>query len=201
MPAETRLFKCLSDNYGVLLHDPDTGATASIDAPEAAPHRGRAEADRLEAHRHPGHPSPPRPHRRHRGAEGEVQVPRGGAGQGGVQDPRRRRDREPGRFRVRRQAAGDGARHPRPHPRPYHLLVSAGPPRLRRRHAVFHRLRPRHRRHAGDDVEVAAQAARSAERDAGLLRARIHRRQHPLRAQHRHRTTRCWRRARRRSSS
>jgi hydroxyacylglutathione hydrolase len=37
MPAETRLFTCLSDNYGVLLHDPDSGATASIDAPEAAP--------------------------------------------------------------------------------------------------------------------------------------------------------------------
>jgi len=37
MPAETRLFKCLSDNFGVLLHDPDTGATATIDAPEAAP--------------------------------------------------------------------------------------------------------------------------------------------------------------------
>jgi hydroxyacylglutathione hydrolase len=37
MPAETRLFSCLSDNYGVLLHDPETGATASIDAPEAAP--------------------------------------------------------------------------------------------------------------------------------------------------------------------
>jgi hydroxyacylglutathione hydrolase len=37
MSAETRLFKCLSDNYGVLLHDPETGATASIDAPEAAP--------------------------------------------------------------------------------------------------------------------------------------------------------------------
>src|SRR5512139_4085516 len=36
MPAQTRLFRCLSDNYGVLLHDPDTGATASIDAPEAA---------------------------------------------------------------------------------------------------------------------------------------------------------------------
>jgi hydroxyacylglutathione hydrolase len=36
MPAETRLFLCLSDNYGVLLHDPDSGATASIDAPEAA---------------------------------------------------------------------------------------------------------------------------------------------------------------------
>jgi hydroxyacylglutathione hydrolase len=37
MPAETRLFRCRSDNYGVLLHDPDSGATAAIDAPEAAP--------------------------------------------------------------------------------------------------------------------------------------------------------------------
>lgn len=36
MPAETRLFPCRSDNYGVLLHDPATGATAAIDAPEAA---------------------------------------------------------------------------------------------------------------------------------------------------------------------
>ena len=37
MPAETRLFLCLKDNYGVLLHGPESGATASIDAPEAAP--------------------------------------------------------------------------------------------------------------------------------------------------------------------
>jgi hydroxyacylglutathione hydrolase len=37
MPAETRLFLCRSDNYGVLLHDPESGATATIDAPEAAP--------------------------------------------------------------------------------------------------------------------------------------------------------------------
>ena len=37
MTAEIRLFKCLSDNYGVLIHDPESGATASIDAPEAAP--------------------------------------------------------------------------------------------------------------------------------------------------------------------
>lgn len=37
MPAQTRLFLCRSDNYGVLLHDPATGATATIDAPEAAP--------------------------------------------------------------------------------------------------------------------------------------------------------------------
>jgi hydroxyacylglutathione hydrolase len=37
MPAQTRLFLCLKDNYGVLLHDPATGATAAIDAPEAGP--------------------------------------------------------------------------------------------------------------------------------------------------------------------
>jgi hydroxyacylglutathione hydrolase len=36
MPAQTYLFPCLQDNYGVLLHDTATGATASIDAPEAA---------------------------------------------------------------------------------------------------------------------------------------------------------------------
>ena len=37
MPAEAHLFMCLKDNFGVLLHDPATGATAAIDAPEAAP--------------------------------------------------------------------------------------------------------------------------------------------------------------------
>lgn len=35
--AETRLFACLTDNYGALVHDMTTGATAAIDAPEAAP--------------------------------------------------------------------------------------------------------------------------------------------------------------------
>jgi hydroxyacylglutathione hydrolase len=37
MSAETHLFLCLKDNYGVLLHDNATGATAAIDAPDAAP--------------------------------------------------------------------------------------------------------------------------------------------------------------------
>jgi hydroxyacylglutathione hydrolase len=37
MQAQTYLFPCLKDNYGVLLHDPQRGATAAIDAPEAAP--------------------------------------------------------------------------------------------------------------------------------------------------------------------
>jgi hydroxyacylglutathione hydrolase len=35
MTAEIRLFPCLSDNFGYLIHDPATGATASIDAPDA----------------------------------------------------------------------------------------------------------------------------------------------------------------------
>ena len=37
MPAQTHLFRCLQDNFGVLVHDPASGATASIDAPEASP--------------------------------------------------------------------------------------------------------------------------------------------------------------------
>ncbi len=61
MPAETHLFKCLSDNYGVLLHDPDSGATASIDAPEAAPVEAALKAtgwkltDILVTHHHGDH--------------------------------------------------------------------------------------------------------------------------------------------------
>src|SRR5258708_3596193 len=36
MAAEIRLFPCLTDNFGYLVHDPATKATASIDAPEPA---------------------------------------------------------------------------------------------------------------------------------------------------------------------
>lgn len=36
MSVKIHLFPCLQDNYGVLLHDPQTGATAAIDAPETA---------------------------------------------------------------------------------------------------------------------------------------------------------------------
>lgn len=61
MPAQTRLFPCRSDNYGVLLHDPDTGATAAIDAPEAAPIEAALKAtgwkltDILVTHHHADH--------------------------------------------------------------------------------------------------------------------------------------------------
>ena len=37
MPADVRQFLCASDNFGVLVHDTETGATASIDACEDGP--------------------------------------------------------------------------------------------------------------------------------------------------------------------
>ena len=36
MAAEIRVFPCLSDNFGYLIHDPQSRMTAAIDAPEAA---------------------------------------------------------------------------------------------------------------------------------------------------------------------
>jgi hydroxyacylglutathione hydrolase len=61
MPAEIRLFLCRSDNYGVLLHDPESGATAAIDAPEAGPIEAALKAagwnltDILVTHHHADH--------------------------------------------------------------------------------------------------------------------------------------------------
>ncbi len=37
MSLEIRQFLCRTDNYGVLVHAPETGATAAIDAPQAEP--------------------------------------------------------------------------------------------------------------------------------------------------------------------
>jgi hydroxyacylglutathione hydrolase len=37
MAAEFHLFQCLTDNFGLLAHDPETGATVAFDAPEAGP--------------------------------------------------------------------------------------------------------------------------------------------------------------------
>lgn len=61
MAAEIRLFPCLSDNFGYLIHDPASGATASIDAPEAAPvikalqREGWRLTDILVTHHHADH--------------------------------------------------------------------------------------------------------------------------------------------------
>jgi hydroxyacylglutathione hydrolase len=61
MPAQIRLFRCLQDNYGVLVHDPGSGKTATIDAPEAAPIEAALKAngwkltDILVTHHHHDH--------------------------------------------------------------------------------------------------------------------------------------------------
>ncbi|MBX9710933.1 MAG: hydroxyacylglutathione hydrolase [Xanthobacteraceae bacterium] len=61
MTAEIRVFPCLSDNFGYLIHDPATKATASIDAPEAGPiisaleREGWTLTDILVTHHHQDH--------------------------------------------------------------------------------------------------------------------------------------------------
>ncbi|TCT45116.1 hydroxyacylglutathione hydrolase [Martelella mediterranea] len=58
---EIAVFMCRSDNYGVLVHDPETGRTATIDAPDADAVAGEAEkrgwklTDILTTHHHKDH--------------------------------------------------------------------------------------------------------------------------------------------------
>jgi len=44
MSLEIHQFRCLSDNYGFLIHDPASGETACIDTPDAAEYLAQAEA-------------------------------------------------------------------------------------------------------------------------------------------------------------
>jgi hydroxyacylglutathione hydrolase len=61
MAAHVHQFLCLSDNFGVLVHDPHRRATASIDAPDAVPILAALSArdweltDILITHHHPDH--------------------------------------------------------------------------------------------------------------------------------------------------
>ncbi|MFN3685939.1 hydroxyacylglutathione hydrolase [Salinarimonas sp.] len=59
--VETHVFRCLSDNVGILVHDPAGGATAAIDVPDAAAvrtalaERGWRLTDILVTHGHSDH--------------------------------------------------------------------------------------------------------------------------------------------------
>ena len=61
MTANVHQYLCLADNYGALVHDPATGATACVDAPEAGPtlralaERGWTLSDVLLTHHHADH--------------------------------------------------------------------------------------------------------------------------------------------------
>ena len=72
MPAQTNLFLCLKDNFGVLLHDPAERRDRRDRRAGSRAGRGRAEEHRLAAHRHPGDASSCRPHRRHRRAQSSI---------------------------------------------------------------------------------------------------------------------------------
>jgi hydroxyacylglutathione hydrolase len=61
MTISVHQYLCLTDNYGALIHDPTTGATACVDVPEAAPtlaalaERGWNLTDILITHHHADH--------------------------------------------------------------------------------------------------------------------------------------------------
>jgi len=61
MSLDVHMFPCLSDNYGFLLHDSETGATAVVDTPEVEPinaalaERGWQLTHILNTHHHPDH--------------------------------------------------------------------------------------------------------------------------------------------------
>ena len=181
MPAETHLFLCLKDNYGVLLHDPATGATAAIDAPEAAPVEAALAAtgwrltDILVTHHHGDHTAgiaalKAKHHCR-------VVAPRGEAAKIPNVDE----------TVVEGDTVKVGGLSGRVLETPGHTaghisyLFERRQARLRRRYAVLGRLRARHRGHDGHDVGIAVEAARAPRRHAALLRPRIHRGELPLR--------------------
>lgn len=74
MPADIVVFPCLQDNIGVLIRDSETGACASIDAPEEAPILAALErtgwrlTDILVTHRHADHVQGIEPLKRRTGA-------------------------------------------------------------------------------------------------------------------------------------
>ena len=146
MPAQTYLFPCLNDNYGVLIHDPESGATASIDAPEAAPveaalkKTGWQLTDILVTHHHGDHTAGiPELKRQHKC---RVVAPR----------------REAQRIADVDETVGEGDTvrvgslqgrvidTPGPYRGSYLVFLPGGQSRFCRRHAFLHRLRPRHRR-------------------------------------------------------
>ena len=185
MAAEIRLFPCLTDNFGYLIHDPATRATASIDAPEAAPiikaleREGWTLTDILITHHHHDHVGGVAELKQKYGCR--VVAPHDKSAKIANVDLR------VGQGDVVKvgEPAGAGAGNPGPYPRPRQLCLRQRQGAVRRRHAVLDRLRAGVRRQLSDDVGLAAEAAGAARRFQALLRPRIYRRQHQVRAHRR----------------
>ncbi len=175
-------FMCRSDNFGVLIHDPDTGLTASIDAPDAGAVR-RALADKgwrlshiLVTHHHADHTEGIAALKSETGCK--------------VIGPKAEAAKIQGLDEV--VAEGEHVhvrRAPRRRPRyagPYRRSYQPRHPRsengVRRRHAVRDGLRPHHRGRPADDVDLAAEDREAAGRHGTLLRARVHGREREVRA-------------------
>ena len=180
MPAQVHLFPCLKDNYGVLLHDPQSGATAAIDAPEAAAVEAALKAtgwkltDILVTHHHADHTDGIPALKQHHGCR--VVAPQAEAKRIPLVDET---VREGDTVRVG-GLEGAGPRNAGPYRRTHQLRVRCRQAGVRGRHAVLDRLRPRDRGQPRNDVAVAAQAARPARRHAHLLRPRIYPGEHSL---------------------
>ena len=152
------MFPCLADNYGYLLHDAESGATAAVDTPDARRDRAAARREGLAADPYPEHPSP----RGSRGRQSRAQAANGLHDRRSARRCRAysRHRRRSGRGRRRRArerivpTVYDTPGHTRGHI-VYHFAASAR--RVRRRHVVRLGLRPLVRRHAGADVELAAE--------------------------------------------
>ena len=169
---EFELFLCRTDNFGVLVHDPETGSTASIDAPEeaadpqrAAERRGWTITHILTTHHH---------HRPRRGqpcAERAVRLRDHRAGQRSRRNSRPRHDHRPMATAFRLCRAPGERLSKRPAIRPaISATISLTTSCFCRRHPVCARLRPAPRGPRGGYVALASEAGWSAGRDRRLFR-------------------------------
>ncbi len=185
MPAKIHQFPCLSDNFGVLIHDPATGATAAIDAPEAAAvekalqDTGWTLTDILVTHHHADH-TQGIPELKAK-FKCKVTAPKNEASKIADVDAT--------------YGEGDtvklGSLEARVIDTPGHtaghisLVFDKRQDRLLRRHAVLDRLRTGDRGHARADVGLAAKLRALPDDITLLLRSRIHAGQRQVRAYHR----------------
>ena len=151
------MFPCLADNYGYLLHDAESGATAAVDTPDAAAIEAQLDAKGwrlthiLNTHHHADH------------AGGNLELKRRTGCT--IVGPRADAARIPGidvavgegDVVALGSASRRGVRHAGPHARTYRLPLRRESSRIRRRHVVRARLRQAVRRHARADVELVAE--------------------------------------------
>ena len=146
MAVETHLFRCRSDNFGVLIRDTETGAVAAIDAPETSTVEAALQAkgwkltDILVTHHHADHTDGIADLKKK--YQCRVVAPRAEAAKIPLVDET---VREGDKVSVGKLSA-NVIETPGHTLGPHHVLVPCRQARVRRRHAVLDRLRPRQSR-------------------------------------------------------